>query len=35
LPNMAREAIAAGQLTFDPMSITFLAIPSANNQACR
>src|SRR4051812_7945331 len=32
LPDMAGEAVAASQLTFDPTSITFLAIPSANNQ---
>lgn len=35
LPELVGEAGAAGQLTFDPLSITFLAVPSAQNQACR
>ena len=35
MPELAGEATAAGQLTFDPVSITFLAVPSAQNQVCR
>ena len=35
LPPMAVQVTAAGQLAFAPASITFLAIPSARNEACR
>ncbi|SDS72953.1 hypothetical protein [Bradyrhizobium canariense] len=35
LPNIASEPVAAGMVTFDPGTITFLAIPVAANNACR
>jgi heparanase 1 len=35
LPIMRGQATAIGQLTFAPTSITFLEVPSAQNQACR
>lgn len=35
LPAMAGKATTAGVVTFAPASITFLAIPSAQNRECR
>lgn len=35
LPAMAGQAAAAGDLAFGPTSITFLALPSVQNQACQ
>ena len=35
LPRLAGAPTAAGKLTLAPASITFLAIPTANNPACR
>ncbi len=35
LPNIKGTPLAAGMATFDPGTITFLAIPTANNRACR
>jgi heparanase 1 len=35
LPTMAGQATAVGPLAFEPASITFLSIPSAENGACR
>ena len=35
VPGMAGQPTEAGPLTFAPASITFLAIPSAQNQACQ
>jgi heparanase 1 len=35
LPTMAGEATAVGPLNFAPTSITFVALPSAENSACR
>jgi hypothetical protein len=34
-PRFSGVAAAAGELTLAPASITFLAIPKANNQSCR
>lgn len=34
LPDMTGQTTAPGQLTFAPASITFLAIPAAQNKAC-
>ena len=35
LPTMAGQEVARGQLAFAPASITFLAIPLAQNDACQ
>ena len=35
LPSMSGVATAAGILTFEPATITFLTIPAAGNSACR
>jgi len=35
LPDMKRVAIHSGRITFAPESITFLAMPKANNESCR
>jgi heparanase len=35
LPQLAGAPTKAGKLTFASASITFLAIPTANNDACR
>ena len=35
LPSIAGAAAPAATLTFDPATITFLAIPAAENSACR
>lgn len=35
LPNMKGVATHAGQVTFAPASITFLALPKADNASCR
>lgn len=35
LPAMTGQQVKAGKLVFAPTSITFLAIPAAQNQACR
>ena len=35
LPEMAGEATRPGALSLAPASITFLAVPGANNRACR
>ena len=35
LPNMMSVAAHAGQVTFAPASITFLAFPKAENPSCR
>jgi hypothetical protein len=35
LPRMAGIATAAGEVTFAPATITFLAVPAAGNAACR
>jgi len=35
LPHLAGVKLAAGQITFAPATITFLAIPGAGNSACR
>lgn len=35
LPVMNGSAIAAGEVKFEPATVTFLAIPSANNQLCK
>jgi hypothetical protein len=35
LPSVDGEATAPGSLSFAPASITFLAVPSANNNVCR
>jgi hypothetical protein len=35
LPRFAGAPTAAGSITFAPATITFLAIPTAGNAACR
>lgn len=35
LPEMVGEAIPAGEVSFEPASITFVALPEAGNTACR
>jgi heparanase 1 len=35
LPELKSERVGAGTLQLDPVSVTFLAIPSANNPACK
>jgi heparanase 1 len=35
LPDLEGAPASAGVATFDPATITFLAIPTANNSACR
>ncbi|MDB5825746.1 MAG: hypothetical protein JWR21_4450 [Herminiimonas sp.] len=35
MPDLAGLAAPSGSLTFAPTTITFLALPSANNNACR
>jgi heparanase 1 len=35
LPNIKGQATATGPITISPVSITFVAIPDAQNQACR
>jgi heparanase len=35
LPNLAGSATSAGELAFAPTTITFLALPGADNNACR
>ena len=35
LPVMNGEQVAAGELSFAPATITFLAIPAAQNDGCR
>ena len=35
LPELAGASTQSGELTFAPASITFLAIPTANNASCR
>ncbi|WP_127751932.1 hypothetical protein [Devosia sp. 1566] len=35
LPAMAGQQVGAGELAFVPATITFLAIPAAQNEACR
>jgi len=35
LPNLTGSATFAGELAFAPATITFLAVPDANNSACR
>ena len=35
LPDLAGEATPSGNLTLAPATITYLALPSANNNACR
>jgi hypothetical protein len=35
LADIEGAAMSAGIATFDPATITFLAIPGANNSACR
>lgn len=35
LPEMTGEAVAAGQITLEPATITFLALPTAANPACQ
>jgi len=35
LPSMEGLTVAAGILTVEPATITFLAIPAADNDACR
>ena len=35
LPRMAGEQLAAGTLTFAPLTITFMAIPAAANSSCQ
>ena len=35
VPSIAGQSAAIGPLNFAPASITFLALPSANNSACR
>ena len=35
LPDIKGTPLAAGVTTFDPATITFLTIPTANNSACR
>jgi hypothetical protein len=35
IPQLAGQSISAGRLSFAPVSITFLAMPSANNSSCR
>lgn len=35
IPNLEGQVVQAGEMTFEPASITFMAIPLAENQACR
>ena len=35
LPTLAGQPTSSGSLTFAPLSVTFLAIPQANNSSCR
>jgi len=35
LPNLAGVPVAAGNITIEPATIMFLALPEANNSACR
>ena len=35
LPDIEGTPVAAGMATFDPATITFLAVPAAANSACR
>ncbi len=35
IPQLKGVSAAAGHITFDPASITFLAVPNANNASCR
>ena len=35
LPQVSGEPTRAGRVSFAPASITFLAIPNANNNSCR
>ena len=35
LPTLTGVPTTAGDLTFAPLSITFLAIPGANNDSCQ
>ena len=35
VPQLSGEVVRAGRITFVPLSITFLAIPSANNSSCQ
>ena len=35
LPTLEGEHVVAGRLVVAPETITFLAIPGANNQSCR
>ena len=35
LPELAGVAVAAGELSVDPATITFLALPTAENSACK
>ena len=35
LPELRNVSVPAGKITFPPASITFLALPSANNGSCR
>jgi hypothetical protein len=35
LPAMEGSATAAGEIAFEPASITFLAVPSAQNETCQ
>ena len=35
VPTIAGAATTAGTLAFEPATITFLAVPEAQNEACR
>ena len=35
VPQLAGQSTRAGRLSFAPVSITFLALPGANNSSCR
>jgi hypothetical protein len=35
LPELRNVSLPAGKITFTPASITFLALPNANNGSCR
>lgn len=35
LPELMPDPFAEGEVTFDPTTITFLAVPEANNPSCR
>jgi hypothetical protein len=35
LPTFTGQPTSSGALTFSPLSVTFLAIPQANNSSCR